>query len=76
LSNGSNLSSKALADGLDDGVVLNVVRVVGLQLGGNAGEGTLESLLGRSVDHLGLEKRMMVSQPVERSQNLIGRRAS
>jgi len=55
LSNGSNLSSKALADGLDDGVVLNVVRVVGLQLGGNAGEGTLESLLGRSVDHLGLD---------------------
>jgi hypothetical protein len=55
LSNGSNLSSKALADGLDDGIVLNVVRVVGLQLGGNAGEGTLESLLGRSVDHLGLD---------------------
>jgi hypothetical protein len=55
LSNGSNLSSKALADGLDDGIVLNVVRVVSLQLGGNAGEGTLESLLGRSVDHLGLD---------------------
>lgn len=51
----TNLSSKALADSLDDGVVLNVVGVVGLELSSDAGEGTLQGLLGRSVDHLGLD---------------------
>ena len=45
---------KTLADSLEDGVVLNVVRVVGLQLAGNAGERTLQGLLGGSVNHLGL----------------------
>lgn len=45
---------ETLADGLEDGVVLNVIGVVGLELGGNAGEGALQGLLGRSVDHLGL----------------------
>lgn len=47
--------SKALADSLDDAVVLNVVRVVGLELSSDAGEGTLQGLLGRSVNHLGLD---------------------
>lgn len=50
------LSSKTLADVLEDGVVFDVIRVVGLVLVGNAGECSLESLLGGSVDHLGLQK--------------------
>ena len=49
-----HLFSKTLADGLEDGVVLDVVGVVGLQLGGDTSEGALQSLLGRGVDHLGL----------------------
>ena len=49
-----NLSGGALADDLEDGVVLNVVGVVGLELSGDASERALESLLGGSVDHLGL----------------------
>ena len=44
----------ALADRLEDGVVLNVIGVVGLELGGDAIEGALQGLLGRSVNHLGL----------------------
>lgn len=34
--------------------MLNVVGVVGLELGGDTSEGALEGLLGGSVDHLGL----------------------
>lgn len=49
-----HLTSETLADSLDDGVVFDVIRVVGLELGSNAGEGSLEGLLGGSVDHLGL----------------------
>lgn len=49
-----HLAGEALADGLDDGVVFDVVGVVGLELNGDAGQGSLESLLGGSVDHLGL----------------------
>lgn len=41
-------------DGVEDGAVLKVVRVVGLELIGEALEGSLESLLGGGVDHLGL----------------------
>ena len=50
----ARLTSKTLADGLEDGVVFDVISVVGLELGGNAGERSLESLLGGGVDHLGL----------------------
>lgn len=46
--------SKTLADGLEDSVVLDVVGVVGLELGGNTSERALQSLLGRGIDHLGL----------------------
>lgn len=41
-------------DGVEDRVVLKIVRVVGLDLIGEALEGSLESLLGGGVDHLGL----------------------
>lgn len=51
---GCTYLSKTLADGLEDGVVLDVVGVVGLELGGDTSEGALQSLLGRGVDHLGL----------------------
>lgn len=50
-----HLAGETLADSLDDAVVLDVVGVVGLELGSNAGEGSLEGLLGGGVDHLGLE---------------------
>lgn len=50
----TRLSGKTLADGLEDGVVFDVISVIGLQLGGNAGERSLKGLLGGSVDHLGL----------------------
>ena len=49
------LTGEALADGLDDGVVFDVVGVVGLELNGDTSQGSLESLLGGSVDHLGLQ---------------------
>lgn len=48
------LTGQALADGLDNDIVLNVIGVVGLQLSSNTSEGSLEGLLGGSVDHLGL----------------------
>lgn len=51
------LTSKALADRLDDGVIFDVVGVVDLQLRRDAGERPLQSLLGRGVDHLGLQGR-------------------
>lgn len=41
-------------DGVEDGAVLKVVRVVGLELIGEALKGSLKSLLGGGVDHLGL----------------------
>lgn len=46
--------SKTFADGLEDGIVLDVVGVVGLELSGDTSEGALQSLFGRGVDHLGL----------------------
>lgn len=46
--------SETLRNGLDDAVVFDVIGVVGLEFGGNAGESALEGLLGGSVDHLGL----------------------
>lgn len=49
-----DLGSHALADALDDRIPLDVVRVVCLELGGDTGQGTLEGLLGGSVDHLRL----------------------
>src|SRR3569833_1545484 len=52
---GGCLTSQALADGFQDCVVLDVVGVVGLELGGDAVERSLEGLLGRGVHHLGLE---------------------
>lgn len=51
----ASLAGEAFADGLEDGVVLNVVRVVGLELGGDTGQGALEGVLGGGVDHLGLK---------------------
>lgn len=48
------LAGKALADSLEDDVVLDVISVVGLQLGGDTGKCALKGLLGRGVDHLGL----------------------
>lgn len=44
----------ALANRLEDGLVLNVIGVVGLELGGDTIEGALQGLLGRSVNHLRL----------------------
>lgn len=50
----NRLTSKALADGLDDGVIFNVIGVVGLQLCGDTSQRSLEGVLGGSVNHLGL----------------------
>lgn len=47
-------SSSALADGLDQLLPLDVIGVVGLHLGSETREGTLQGLLGGGVDHLGL----------------------
>lgn len=44
----------ALADCLDERLVLDVIGVIGLDLDGQAGEGALQGLLGGGVDHLGL----------------------
>jgi hypothetical protein len=48
------LTVDSAGDGLADGVKLKVFRVVGLDLIGKTLEGSLESLLGGGVDHLGL----------------------
>jgi len=50
----NSLRGGSLADGLFYRLELNVIGIIGLELGGDAGEGALESLLGRGVDHLGL----------------------
>ena len=44
----------ALADGLEDGVELDVVRIVGLKLRGDASEAAPKGVLRGGVDHLGL----------------------
>lgn len=51
-----HLTGETLADGLEDGIVLNVIGVVGLELGGNASQASLQGLLGGGVDHLGLQQ--------------------
>ena len=43
-----DLTSKTFADSLNDGVVLDVVRVIGLEFGGDAGEGGASGLLSRT----------------------------
>lgn len=48
------LAGHALADLVQDGVVLDVVGVVGLDLDGDAAECALQGVLGRGVHHLGL----------------------
>lgn len=48
-----HLTSHALADGLENGVVLDVVGIVGLELGRNTSERALQGLLGGGVNHLG-----------------------
>lgn len=45
----------ALGDSGDDGVVLNVVRVVGLDVGSKTVEGALDGFLGGRVHHAGLK---------------------
>lgn len=49
------LAGHALADLSQDGVVLDVVGVVGLDLDGDAAQGALQGVLGRGVHHLGLQ---------------------
>lgn len=49
------LAGHALADLGQDGVVLDVVGVVGLDLDGDAAQGALQGVLGRRVHHLGLQ---------------------
>lgn len=50
---------------LDDGVLLNVVGVVGLDVDGNAVERALEGVLGRGVHHARLEYRVSDSRTLE-----------
>ena len=45
----------ALGDSGDDALVLDVIRVVGLNVGGEAVEGALDGFLGGRVHHAGLE---------------------
>lgn len=44
----------ALGDSGDDALVLDVIRVVGLNVGGEAVEGALDGFLGGRVHHAGL----------------------
>ena len=45
----------ALGDSGDDALVLDVIRVVGLNVGGEAVEGALDGFLGGRVHHAGLK---------------------
>lgn len=51
------LGSSTLADLGQDGVVLNVVAVIGLDLDGDTAQGALQGILGGGVNHLGLERQ-------------------
>lgn len=51
---------KTLGDAVQDTLVLDVVLVVGLELGGEAVEGALEGVLGGGIDHLWLEKLLVL----------------
>lgn len=64
--------SLALADGLEDGLVLNVVAVVCLNLGGDTGQGAAQSLLGGGVDHLSHD-RGIIRGPGNEGQLVPGR---
>jgi hypothetical protein len=46
----------ALGDSGNDALVLNVIRVVGLNVGGETVEGALDGFLGGRVHHAGLER--------------------
>jgi hypothetical protein len=45
----------ALGDSGDDALVLDVIRVVGLDVGGETVEGALDGFLGGRVHHTGLK---------------------
>lgn len=49
-----HLASQALADLVKDGVVLDIVAIVGLNLDGDAAQRALQGVLGGGVHHLGL----------------------
>lgn len=55
LARAQDLAGHALADLGQNGVVLDVIRVVGLQLDGDAVESALQGVLGGGVHHLGLD---------------------
>lgn len=64
-------------DGVEDRAVLKIVRVVGLELIGEALEGSLESLFGGGVDHLGLfvhvsKKRLIFGNQKKKEQESNG----
>lgn len=48
---------EALGDSVKHAGVLNVVFVICLELGGDAGESALEGVLGGGVNHFGLSQR-------------------
>jgi hypothetical protein len=50
----TNLLCQAFADSCKNGLVFDVVMVIGLEFGREAVQGTLESIFRRGVNHLGL----------------------
>lgn len=51
----------ALGDSRDDALVLDVIRIVGLDVGGETVESALDGFLGGRVHHAGLELKQLVS---------------
>jgi hypothetical protein len=55
----------ALGDSGDDALVLDIIRVVGLDVGGETVKGALDGFLGGRVHHAGLDTRLLVSAVVQ-----------
>lgn len=58
-------SLAALGDSGDDALVLDVIGVVGLDIGGKAVEGALDGFLGGRVHHAGLGRKQLAYTVVD-----------
>lgn len=67
-----NLGSSTLADLGQDGVVLDVVAVIGLDLDGDTAQGALQGVLGGGVDHLGLKRANQRQRLPRQSESRVG----
>jgi hypothetical protein len=61
----------ALGDSGDDALVLDVIGVVGLDVGGETVEGALDGFLGGRIHHAGLVTKLLVPVVVEGEEEML-----